>query len=159
MACFYLIFLFILLRSTSASDGWNEIVHGTEIALDLENTALEFQTDEITGMSFLQFGVGPYIRIGFESTTKTTFRVYPCTEFDLEQDKLPDSTTKTWLITKTETNITLYCEGVEMDVYTFEDKDKCLDYWQGDKIDKFWFTSADTASTQYLIIGTVKGGG
>eukprot|EP00116_Pleurobrachia_bachei_P011883 sb/3472145/ len=137
--------------------GWNDIVRDAEIALDLENSALEFQTYATIGeMSFLQFqDSNPYIRMSFESTTRTTFRVYPCTEFDLDQDKLPDSTTKTWMITKTETNITLYCEGVEMEVYNFEDEGKCLEYWRGDVIDKFRFTSTDSASMHYRIIGYI----
>eukprot|EP00116_Pleurobrachia_bachei_P015432 sb/3475694/ len=95
-------------------------------------------------------GLIGYLQIDFSSSV--TYTISSCeTEGDFHESLPSDSDgDKKWKISKTDTTLTISCNGVVVLDYTFSDSSKssCAAQWQ-QNIEHIKFTDMDTASDKY----------
>ena len=133
------------------------------IPWDLEATPIQIKTDSTAGsneeilVAMFDKDSNQIGRTGvrFSSSKKYEYSIQYCTGGRKKLPVLPPTEVdKIWTITKTETGITITCNGVEVVNYLFADSSNsnCVPNWGGDVVEQISF-SEDTASDFYKSAG------
>eukprot|EP00116_Pleurobrachia_bachei_P012508 sb/3472770/ len=141
---------------------WSPIVRDAFIPFDLESTPLQIKTDSTATISvdMEMIWVIAYtadgtklagVSIKFRSPMK--YAIAACTgdiwpQFQVQP---PEEVDKIWTIRKTNTTLSIECNGVELVYYQFSNRvdNRCVSKWGGDIVDKIQFQTGDTASDSY----------
>ena len=129
-----------------------------KIRWNLEGTPLQIKTDSALGsgeeIRVLQYGKdGRWIGwMGLRFSSQIQYRIYYCNSFrDLTWQPSAE-VEKIWTITKTETALTITCNGVEVLNYLFAEslENSCVTTWGDDVVENIEFdNNEDTASDFY----------
>ena len=141
---------------------WNPVQLDLNIPFDLERSPLQIKTNSTKGS-------GDEIRVSMKNTggkfigavavrfhaPDIKFKISKCThndDFVKFVTEPPEEVNKTWTIRKTNTRISIECNGVLLRKFNLASKDQCVSTWGGDIVKKIAFTSTsghDTASISY----------
>ena len=90
-------------------------------------------------------------RVTVQFTSPVTYYIGLCTGRTSLPVQPPDVLNKTWTILKTNTTLSIECNGVEVLNYQFSDSSgsSCVPRWGGDVVKKIKFSFYDTASNSY----------
>ena len=137
---------------------WTAVKVKVMIPRDLETTPLQIKTDSTLGSGekilVQTFGkdnsfIGG-VSVKFSSTIQ--YQIAACTSGDTKLSVQPPAEMdKIWTIIKTETDLIITCNNVEVLNYLFADSSDsdCVPRWRGDIVEEIRFTTDDTASDFY----------
>ena len=138
------------------------------ITWDLETTPLQIKTDSTLGSGdriwvYVNDAVNVNVRRMMVTFSDNTYQygIYMCNNEDFPvQPKA--GVDKIWTIAKTETALTITCNGVQVLNFVFADAPNnkpaaCVQWWGGDIVEQIRFSGgADTASDFYLSQGILQ---
>ena len=126
-----------------------------KIPWDLEGTPLQIKTDS-------SLGDGDKLWVKLYRTDNSSiggvvvlfsspiqYRIGGCNEYTVLPVEPPVEVDKIWMITKTETAITITCNNVEMLNYLFADSSNSKCEMDGDVVGQIMFDNRDGASDGY----------
>jgi len=146
---------------TNIAELWTDVETGELIDFDLETYPLEIKTDSLTGddsiieVTLYEESGGSasdyvaYIDIIFGD--EPTYLISSCVTSDtVFSTTLPSEQEKIWTITKTNTTLTILCNGIEVVEVIFSAyTEACQNAWSSD-VEKIMFSAGnDTASDGY----------
>ena len=146
---------------TNIAEPWTTVETGVLIDFDLETYSLEIttdsqdgddtlvdvalyedsatQTDDYVAYISVRFGDVPTYKISSCVTSETSFST-----------TLPSEQEKIWTITKTDTALTIMCNGIEVvEVIYANYADACANAWNSDVAKILFYPGNDTASEEY----------
>ena len=156
--------LFSFNRFHLISVKWRPTTKGkgnSKFTFDLESTPLQIKTNSTVG-SIDVMRVHMYatddsfkggVKVSFKSPMKYLFS--SCTGWTKFPVQPPEAVDKTWTFRKTDTTLSIECNGVEVLNYQFSDSSDsdCLPKWGGDVVEKILIPNDDTASDFYRSYG------
>eukprot|EP00116_Pleurobrachia_bachei_P010578 sb/3470840/ len=137
---------------------WIPVTKKIWVDWDIESRPVQFQTDQQEGSGsqiYLQFmredSAHTTFVIGLQSPT-TTYIGYCKDSSTLGYTNSSADGYDVWTLEKSNTSLTISCNGMELVDYVFSDADtpeSCVNYWSGDVFTQFKVVKADTAVLAY----------